>query len=167
MSVYEKNDAREKGEEKDLYHHFKTFKSPEGHDIVSLSISPAEENLATFFSSNQVAIFPIANIDILKEDQNQFQLVGSGFHSASITGLDVCVRKPLVATCGSDRSVRVWNYIDKSCEVFKIFQDELSSIAIHPSGFHVLVGFSDKLRLFNVLMDDLKQFQEFPIKGCR
>jgi len=167
MSVYEKNDARDKGDDKEPYHHFKTFKSPEAHNIVSLSISPAEEHLGAFFSSNQVAIFPIANIDILKEDVNHFSFVGSGFHSASITGLDVCVRKPLVATCGADRSVRVWNYLDKSCEVCRVFQDDLTSIAIHPSGFHVLVGFSDKLRLFNVLIDDLKQFQEFPLKSCR
>eukprot|EP00282_Hemiselmis_andersenii_P016281 CAMPEP_0114178544 /NCGR_PEP_ID=MMETSP0043_2-20121206/38603_1 /TAXON_ID=464988 /ORGANISM="Hemiselmis andersenii, Strain CCMP644" /LENGTH=568 /DNA_ID=CAMNT_0001276969 /DNA_START=30 /DNA_END=1733 /DNA_ORIENTATION=- len=167
MSVYEKNDAREKGEDKEPYHHFKTFKSPDSQDIISISISHAEETLAAFFVSNQVALFPIANIDILKEDQNQFQFVGSGFHSAQITGLDVCVRKPLVATCGADRSVRVWNYVDKTCEVAKVFQDDLSSIAIHPSGFHILVGFSDKLRLFNVLIDDLKLFQEFPLKSCR
>ena len=56
MSVYEKNDSREKGEDKELYHHFKTFKSPEGHDIVSLSMSPSEEFLAAFFASNQVRL---------------------------------------------------------------------------------------------------------------
>jgi hypothetical protein len=31
----------------------------------------------------------------------------------AITGIDVCVRKPLVATCGADKSVRIWNYLDK------------------------------------------------------
>lgn len=167
MSVYEKSDTREKGDDKEPYHHFKTFKSTDSHDIVGLSVSPAEENLAVFFSSNQVALFPIANIDILKEDQHHFSFVGAGFHSQAITGLDVCVRKPLVATCGADKSVRIWNYLDKTCEVAKFFQDDLTCVAMHPSGFHLLLGFSDKLRLFNVLIDDLRQFQEFPIKGCK
>uniref|UniRef100_A0A7S4PPE0 Uncharacterized protein n=1 Tax=Guillardia theta TaxID=55529 RepID=A0A7S4PPE0_GUITH len=167
MSVYEKNDAREKGEDKDPYHHFKTFRSNEHVEILSVSVSPQEETLAAFFSNNQVATFPIVNIDILKEGDNHFQYVGSGFHSQPVTGLDICVRRPLVATCGGDRSVRIWNYMDKNCEVSKIFSEDLSAIAIHPSGFHVLIGFTDKLRFFNVLMDDLRQFQEFPIKGCK
>ena len=37
--------------------------------------------------------------------------------SLQITGLDVCVRKPLVVTCGADRSVRIWNYLTKNVEV--------------------------------------------------
>ena len=41
------------------------------------------------------------------------------------------------------------------------------TIAFHPSGLHVLVGFEDKLRLCNVFMDDIRPFKEFPIKQCR
>lgn len=167
MSVYEKNDTREKGDDKDPYHHFKTFKGSESTDIVSLSISAQEETLAAFFSSNQVAMFPIANIDILKEGDDHFQMVGLGYHSQAILGIDVCIRKPLIATCGADKSVRVWNYLDKSCEVAKFFPDDLSCIAIHPSGLHLILGFSDKLKYFNILIDDLRQFHEFPIKQCR
>ena len=167
MCVYEKNATREKSDDKEPYHHFKTFRGAVTSDIVCLSISAQEETLAAFFSSNQVAMFPIANIDILKEDNDNFQLVGSGYHSQAITGIDVCVRKPLVATCGADRSVRIWNYLDKSCEVARTFQDDMTAIAIHPSGLHLMIGFSDKLRYFNVLMDDLRQFHEFPIKACK
>ena len=168
VSVYEKNDAKDRAEERELYHHFKTFKSADSlGEVTSLSLAPGEENLAVLFSSNQVATFPIASVDILKEEQNHFQFLGSGFHAGAITSISVCVRKPLVATCGTDRSVRIWNYLDKTCEVRKTFPDELSAIAIHPSGFQLLLGFSDKLRLFNVLIEDLRQYQEFPVKACK
>jgi len=40
-------------------------------------------------------------------------------------------------------------------------------VALHPSGYHILVGFSDKLRLMNVLNDTLTPFKEFQIKNCR
>jgi hypothetical protein len=30
-----------------------------------------------------------------------------------------------------------------------------------------LVGFSDKLRLMNLLIDDIRPFREFTIRGCR
>ena len=61
--------------------------------------------------------------------------------------MDTCIRKPLVATCGLDKSVRIWNYVDKTLELYKYFNEEAHSVAFHPSGLHVLAGFSDKLDL--------------------
>ena len=48
-----------------------------------------------------------------------------------------------------------------------MFQEEAYSVALHPSGLYVLVGFSDKLRLMNLLIDDIRPFKEFTIRGCR
>ena len=84
--------------------------------------------------------------------------------SLAITGMDTCARKPLVVTCGIDRYVRVWNYLTKKKEVNKIFPEDALSVSFHPSGLHILVGFSDKLRLMNLLMDDIRVVAEFPIK---
>jgi len=39
----------------------------------------------------------------------KFEVLIMPFHSAQITGLDVCLRKPLFATCSIDKSVRLWN----------------------------------------------------------
>ena len=36
------------------------------------------------------------------------------------------------------------------------FTEEAHCIALHPSGYNLLVGFTDKLRLFAVLLDTLK-----------
>ena len=91
----------------------------------------------------------------------------ASFHSGAITGLDVCVRKPLVVTCGLDKTVRVWNYQERTLELSQTFTEEVYSVAFHPSGHHVLVGFADKLRLMNLLIDDIRPFKEFGIKGCR
>jgi len=48
----------------------------------------------------------------------------------------------------------------------KEFSEECFSIAIHPSGHHVLVGFAQRLRFMNVLIDDIKTFCEFEIRNC-
>lgn len=40
-------------------------------------------------------------------------------------------------------------------------------MALHPSGLFLLVGFSEKLRLMNLLIDDIRSFKEFMIRGCR
>ena len=135
-------------------------------DITSISLTPSEEMLVCSCASSQLASFPLANIDILKPTESNFHFFG-GFHHGPITGLDSCVRKPIVATCGADRTLRIWNYATKGCEQVKYFSEEPLSLSLHPNGHHVLVGFGDKLRFFNVLLDDVRQVQDFPVKACR
>ena len=55
----------------------------------------------------------------------------------------------------------------RALEIYREFSEEATSIALHPSGLYVLVGFMDKLRLMNILIDDIKQFKEFTIRGCK
>jgi hypothetical protein len=84
--------------------------------------------------------FTLSNTDILKEDSMNFELLSTSFHgpgptgSACITGMDVCIWKPLIVTCGRDRSVRVWNYQERVVELMKEFPEEAQSVAMHPSG---------------------------------
>lgn len=52
-------------------------------------------------------------------------------------------------------------------ELYKEFQEEAYSVALHPTGLFILVGFSDKLRLMNLLIDDIRTFKEFTVRGCR
>ena len=46
----------------------------------------------------------------LQGDQASFEVLAQSFHYGQIMGLDVCARKPLIASCSMDKSVRVWNY---------------------------------------------------------
>ncbi|XP_063330906.1 cilia- and flagella-associated protein 57 isoform X3 [Pelmatolapia mariae] len=103
----------------------------------------------------------------IKEDKLHFEFLSQSFHSSSITGLSICIRKPLVATCSLDRSVRIWNYETKVLELYKEFQEEAYSVALHPTGLFILVGFSDRLRLMNLLIDDIRTFKEFTVRSCR
>ncbi|RHZ09826.1 hypothetical protein DYB26_007922 [Aphanomyces astaci] len=84
-----------------------------------------------------------------------------------VSSLDTCIRKPLIVTCGVDKSVRVWNYSDKSTDILKFFKEEALAVALHPSGLHVVVAFTDKLRMLNILMDDIRPYREFGVKACR
>lgn len=52
-------------------------------------------------------------------------------------------------------------------EICEVFNDEAYSVAFHPTGFHIVVGFTDRIRMMNVFKDSLKPFQTIGIKGCR
>ena len=163
VSVYEKTD------EKELYKRVKHFviKQSPGARVTALALSPTDETLLCSTDDNQMYEVDMSNVDVVKSEDIECQLFTQGHHTQGVTGVDLCVRKPLAVTCSSDKSVRVWNYLDKADEICKYFAEEAHSVAFHPSGLHVLVGFSDKLRLCNLLMDDIRPYREFSIKGCR
>ncbi len=45
-------------------------------------------------------------------DEYVYAAVPHAFHAAEATGVATCMRKPLVATCSLDRTLRLWNYQD-------------------------------------------------------
>lgn len=103
----------------------------------------------------------------LNEENSKYEPLFLPFHSDRITGLDVCVRKSLVATCSTDRTVRIWNYMDNTLENSKEFEEEALALAFHPSGFHIIVAFSEKIKLLNIFDNDLIAFKEISVKNCR
>ncbi|XP_046907075.1 cilia- and flagella-associated protein 57-like [Hypomesus transpacificus] len=135
--------------------------------IVSLVISPSEEVVVTSTDQGQLYSITLSSTETNKVEHTHFEYLSNSFHTGSITGLSICIRKPIIATCSLDQSVRIWNFETNTLELYKEFQEEAYSIALHPSGLFLLVGFSDKLRLMNLLIDDIRTFKEFNVRGCR
>mmetsp|Transcript_36831 Transcript_36831/g.108610 ORF Transcript_36831/g.108610 Transcript_36831/m.108610 type:complete len:1386 (-) Transcript_36831:299-4456(-) len=161
VTIFEKD-------EKEVYRRTRAFTIENNPCKVKyLAVSPSEEFLLCSLENNQLYTLMLSNQEIMKADEMNFDVMGTSNHQGPITGMDICIRKPLVATVSTDRSVRLWNYVDRTCELVKHFPDEIYSVAIHPTGLQVLVGFADKLRLMTVLMEELKTVKEIGIKGCR
>lgn len=55
-----------------------------------------------------------------------------------------------------DQTIRIWNYETGKVELVKKYQVDVNTVALHPSGIFVAVGFNDQLRLMEILLDDLK-----------
>ncbi|XP_027857721.1 cilia- and flagella-associated protein 57 isoform X1 [Xiphophorus couchianus] len=136
-------------------------------EIDTMCMSPAEETLAVSTDRGQLYSINLSSAEMKREEQLPFDFLSQPFHSASITGLSICIRKPFMATSSLDCSVRIWNYETKELELYKEFREEAFSVALHPTGLFVLVGFSDKLRLMNLFIDDIRTFKDFALPGCR
>ena len=97
LSLYEKT------EDKDYYKKTKTF-GIENHPVKvkSLAIQPSEETLLCALENNQVFSLSLSNTELMKPDEMNFELFTQSFHSQGITGMDCCIRKPLIATCSTD-----------------------------------------------------------------
>jgi len=77
------------------------------------------------------------------------------------------MKKQLVATCSHDNTIRIWNYHTKTLEICEVFLDEPMSLAFHPSGYHLVVGFIDRVRIMNVYSHNIRAFSEINIKACK
>ncbi|XP_071773803.2 cilia and flagella associated protein 57 [Centroberyx gerrardi] len=139
----------------------------EHQEIATMCINPSEETLAISTDQGQLYSLMLSSTEMNKGEQAQFEFLSHSFHSKAITGLSICIRKPLMATCSLDHSVRIWNYKTKALEFYKQFEEVAYSVALHPTGLFILVGFSDKLRLLNLLIDDICPVKEFTVRGCR
>lgn len=157
----------EKTEDKDYYKRAKSFRveSPQQAKIKNLALSPSEESLACTLDNNQTFVLSISSSDIVHE--TSLEHLSHSSHSSTVTGLDTCLRKSIIATCSTDRSVRIWNYRSNANELTKFFPEEAYSVAFHPSGYHILIGFSDKLRFMNLLVGEISKVFEFDIRSCR
>ena len=136
--------------------------------------------------SNQLMMFPLAHIDMIEQQPQAGAVAGgtgsnssgtmiaanegtnnssspfttlrlNGFHAGAIVDLSVCFCRPIVATVGIDHTVRLWNYVTWECEIsFSTGQEEPTCVTLHPSGFHILVGFKERVRMYNILNTELK-----------
>ena len=57
---------------------------------------------------------------------------GAAPSSSAIVSMDLAVRRPLIATMGASGMLRLWNYVDRCCEVAKQMTDGPTCVSIHP-----------------------------------
>ena len=134
--------------------------------VTSMTMNP-DQDLLTFVSSDsQMICVPMIAVNSLTDDD--CYMLQCSFHGpAPITGMDVCIRKPLMVSCSKDNSLRVWNYQTNEVELLKHYLEDMYSVAIHPTGLQLALGFADKIRIYHILVDDLRPCLEISIKACR
>jgi WD40 repeat protein len=145
-----------------------------------MTVSPGEEYLTVACKNNNIGLIPIKSIG-LNEDLHReikFDLICKGFHSGSITGIDVAIQRPILVTCSRDDStVRIWNYMTYTCELAREFfcledmaireaAKPLLSVAIHPAGYYLAISFIDKIRIYHILHDELRHYKNIEVKNC-
>ena len=77
--------------------------------ITSLVATPKEDILLVGLNTGIILRVSLDKNDKLEDNTCDYAI--QSFHTDCITGLEVCLRKSLVATCSADRTVRIWNYL--------------------------------------------------------
>ena len=134
-----------------------------------MDISHDEDQLIFTTDQNQIYKMGISLVDT-KNVETAYEYLVHQFHSRLIQGMDVCIKKNLVVTCSADKTVKIWSYhptMGFNLEINESYTEETLSVAFHPAGFQIVVGFYDRVRMMNVFQDSIQQYKELPYKGCR
>ena len=111
-------------------------------------------------------------------DQVKYSIVAQGFHQGEISCMDICIQRPIIATMSkADSTIRVWNYDSGECELSKSYhslqkefqnsnQTYLQSLALHPSGFYMAIGFIDKVKIYHLMQSELREYRSLDVKNC-
>jgi WD40 repeat protein len=168
----------EAADDKDVYRKVKTVTLENNKDlpeeiakdatINAFALTHGEDTLAVATSTRQIYGLKFTH-EWARGEVPVFSSICQPAHALAITGLDTCVRKPLVATCSLDHTVRIWNIQDHTVEIIKHFPKQGDStapqqVALHPSGLHILVCFQDKVRFLNLHGESMNEFRVFSIR---
>ena len=124
------------------------------------------------FHVNISAVFHEVNKHDNNAPKSIFEHITSPFHSpnllgdAAITAIDVALWRPIIATCGRDKTVRIWNVVDQKMESVHEFEEEPVSVAMHPSGLYIAVGFMEKVQIVALLLDGFSVCREVSVRAC-
>jgi WD40 repeat protein len=100
-------------------------------------------------------LFGLEGVERLPETtDNSIPMFGRGAytHGTAIRGVAGASSQPLMATIGSDRVIRVWGVLQRRSRCTYVAEDDPICVGMHPSGFFLVVGFADGIRVYNVCL---------------
>ncbi|RHY33666.1 hypothetical protein DYB32_002016 [Aphanomyces invadans] len=134
----------------------------------SVAISPNCETVVAYTTNQRLVSFAMGSIDVVQDNTHaEFcDVIPSGTHCGGVLTFDICLQKPIVVTCGADKTIRSWNYHLSAYEVVAQLSEEPSTLSLHPAGFQVAIAFKERVRLYNILQDGLRVLREISIKAA-
>jgi WD40 repeat protein len=152
----------------------RTWSTGRACPITSLALSQNDEVLGFSLNNNDIGVCDVSRVKS-EEVEVKVEIFCNGFHKGPITAMDVAIQRPLLVTCcQSDCSIKIWNYTNFRFETGLKLRPEkdsgemisrcLLSVAFHPSGYFISVGFEDKVKIMHVLYETLIFFKDVNIK---
>lgn len=135
-----------------------------------------DDSIICATNTDQLLTFSLSQLKAIKDGiappGTGVEFLLTSFHGsnnkgeAAITGIDVAMWKPIVVTCGKDRTIRIWNTNERKLELIKHVDEEPSCLSVHPSGMYVSVGFSNRITIYSVLIDNLETTGTIACRNC-
>ena len=88
-------------------------------------------------------------------------------HEGRVVGLALAISKPLMVSCGVDRTLRVWDMRRLSCQFVAPLNETPLSLTLHPDGMHLAIAFESGIALSHIGLDGLLPWRNIPLPAAR
>ena len=155
-----------KSEQREQYFSESIKSAPEidPSNVSSLALD-SNESIQYYIDKRNQMLKVEMNLSGPRVEQSISKYVNSPYHGQSITGMDICLRKPLIVTC-SEKVINVWNYQDFKLQIAASCSttDKARAVAFHPNGFHIVAAVGEKISMMNVLSNAIAEQTSFVLK---
>lgn len=89
-------------------------------------------------------------------------------HRDTVTCVSVAKQLPFVVTCGLDRLLRVFNFSTRSVVAQRVYDEEVLSCTIHPSGLFVVITLEFFAKCYAIFPEQQQFFKvcDLDVRGC-
>ena len=81
------------------------------------------------------------------------------FHKHKVNAVSTCMKQQILATASSDHILFIWQYTTHpgqlTLQTVKSLTDLIQAVAIHPSGFYLVIGHLDRVKVYTVHTEDV------------
>jgi cilia- and flagella-associated protein 57 len=150
--------------------------SPPGGLCITGLVLGTDDSIICSTDTKQLLTFSLSQLKVIKDGVagagSGVEFLMTSFHGpnekgqSAIIDIDAAMWKPLVVTCGQDRTVRLWNTSDRRLELVKELDDDPTCLSVHPSGMYITVGFASKISIFSVFIEGLEVTGTIICRNC-
>ncbi|XP_014259633.1 cilia- and flagella-associated protein 57-like [Cimex lectularius] len=136
--------------------------------IQQIAVSQDEKTLICTTLRNEIFYGPLQSPNTWKDSENvPMNTLFNGMHNGQIAAVSSAIWKSIFITAGRiDRTLMLWDYRSRKMKFRKVFDEDIYSAALHPTGFFCLVGFQSKLKLLVIFVDDFRSIKDVAIPHC-
>ncbi|RMZ94887.1 Cilia- and flagella-associated 57, partial [Brachionus plicatilis] len=135
--------------------------------ILNVQINQAQSYLVVLTSRKMVYQCDLSDFFANNYKEIELEPAMDSYFSDSVVGIDYCVRKSLIAICTSDRWLILWNYDTNSVELKQNFDEELLTVAFHPSGLYLILSGTNSLKYMSIYLEWCKVVHVLNVHSCK
>lgn len=136
--------------------------TPDELDCINSLVILEEQNLLVGLSSGELNL-----ITILSDQNFKIEPALSAFHSGQVIDIDICDRKPYMISCGTDKMIKIWNYVENTLEYQRKFDKDIFAVSFHCSGLYMAIGFKEKIKIAALTITEIKLVYDILIRDSK
>lgn len=135
--------------------------------ILNMQINQSQSYLVVLTNRKMIYQCDLSDFFVNSYKEIELEPIMDSYFSDSVVGIDYCMRKSLIAICTSDKWLVIWNYDTNSVELKQNFDEELFTVAFHPSGLYLILSGTNSLKYMSIYLESCKVIHVLNVHSCK